>query len=103
VGTTHLLSLLVAGAEQFNTEHFFNNSFIKNQNDRYATTLKMAIDQGTWYRFSILSSYFYNNSKTSFSEANSTFLSNKMTLDFYTTSKTRLQLGMENINSYTAQ
>ncbi|WP_213522585.1 hypothetical protein [Nonlabens sp.] len=92
-----------AGAEQFNTEQFFNNSFIENQNDRYSTTLEMAIDQGTWYGFSILSSYFYNNSKTSFSQANSRFLSNKMTLDLYTSSKTRIQLGMENINSYTAE
>ena len=91
-----------AGVEQFNTQQFFNNSFINNQNNRYFTSLEIAVDQGTWYGINLSSSYFLNNSKTNFTEANSTFLSNKITLDFYTSSKTRFQLNSENINSYTS-
>lgn len=92
---------LNAGLEQVNTQQFFNNTFINNQNNRYSTSLEVALDQGTWYGINLSSSYFLNNSITDFSEASSTFLTNKMTFDFYTSSKTRLQLIAENVNSYT--
>lgn len=76
-------------------EQFFNNSFQENENTQHAIQLELNIDNNTWYGINYEVLLNYGISDLNEIKTSNRFFKHDLTLDFYTSSKTRFRLGME--------
>lgn len=80
-------------------EQIFNNTLQKNSNTSHSISLELNLDNGTWYGFNYKGVYNISNSNVNGFETGNHFIKHDLELDFYTSSKTRFNLGTESVIS----
>lgn len=79
------------------SEQFFNEELQFNSTTSHFASLEIEIDDNSWYSLLYKGTVNYFNSKINAIEANNLFLKHDVEIDFYTSSKTRLNFGIESI------
>ncbi len=81
------------------SEQIFNNIPQININSTHTAQLELNIDNNTWYGLTYNGLFNYGISQINDFEATNTFIKHNIELDFYLSSKTRWNLGMESVVS----
>lgn len=81
------------------SEQIFNNIPQININSAHTAQLELNIDNNTWYGLTYNGLFNYGISQINDFEATNTFIKHNIELDFYLSSKTRWNLGMESVVS----
>jgi hypothetical protein len=81
----------------FQSEQLFNGIAQENNNTSHTGSLELSLDSNTWYGISYRGLYNFGQSQVNDFRVTNTFLKHNIELDFYTSSKTRFNLGMESV------
>lgn len=81
------------------SEQFFNNILQNNTNSSHTTILEVDMDNNTWYGFKYTGNLTYGISKVDEFTNTNTFFKQALELDFYTSIKSRINLGFESVYS----
>ncbi len=83
-------------------EQLFNDLPQEFQNTNHSINLELGLDNGTWYGITYLGGANYGISRVDDSRNTNLFLQHKVELDFYTSSKSRLNFSVESVSSSTS-
>lgn len=83
----------------FLSEQIFNGSQQDARNARHSLAAELGIDNNTWYGITYKSQLNLGSSSAAGFKASNTFFKNDLTLDFYMSSKSRLNVGLESVSS----
>lgn len=81
------------------SEQFFNNTAQENINNAHFTRLELSLDNNTWYGVSYDGIFNFGLSRINDFKTDNTFIKHNVELDFYLSSKTRWNLGVESVVS----
>ncbi len=81
------------------SEQVFNGLAQNARNTRHALGAEFGIDNNTWYVVTYKGQYNFGSSSATGFRATNTFIKHDIILDFYTSSKSRINLGMESVNT----
>ncbi|PRP66819.1 TonB-dependent receptor [Nonlabens agnitus] len=86
----------------FEGEQFFNGNAQEFKNTNHSINLELGLDNNTWYGITYNGGFNYGISKVTNLRNTNLFLKHKLELDFYTSSKSRLNVGLESVSSTTS-
>lgn len=83
----------------FLNKQIFNDIAQNAKNTRHILRTELGIDNNTWYGVTYKGQFSFGNSSASGFKATNSFIKHDVILDFYTSAKSRINLGMESVTT----